>query len=116
MTLEQEELGIAQIHCTLCDQDKPLDEFYPSGRGSETGQCKECVKGKTREREAKNVAEGQPKRSETKKKKPLTVSPEKLMEALSGGGGEKVNLRLALAERVLEMQQRTIELLVARSK
>ncbi len=94
------EESVQSIHCTVCDQNKPLDEFYPSGRGSETGQCKGCIKKRQRPRPRK-------------RKLPLTVNPEKLMEALSGGEADP---RLELAAKVLAMQQRTIELLVARRK
>ncbi len=108
-----EQVERTSIHCTLCDQDKPLDNFYPSGQDSETGQCKACVKKRQQDREDQLVAEGKPKRPRKAKKRPLTVNPEQLLESLSGS---KANPRLELAAKILEMQQRTIELLVARSK
>lgn len=102
------------IHCTICGEDKGLEDYYPSGRGASTGQCKKCIADRQQDRSTERGEAGLPSRPKKSraKPKPLAISPEKLMEALN----HTADPRLELAFKVLEMQQRTIELLVAREK
>lgn len=98
------------IHCTLCDRDKLLDDFYPSGRGAKSGQCKGCVKKRTQDRVAERVAKGLPSRRKSRKipkPKPPSFDPAQLMQAMAGP-----DPRFELAAKLLEMQQKTIELLL----
>ncbi len=91
------EIRLAVIHCTVCDQNKPIDDFYPSGRASKTGQCKSCIK----------------KRAKTPKpSSPPSVSAESLMKTLAGGGAADPLLEAVL--QIVAMQQKTVELLLER--
>lgn len=114
------EIRLAIIRCTLCNQTKPIADFYPSGRGSKTGQCKSCVKKKAQDRKAKRIKAGLPRKGPKKKTKnprpssPPSVSAESLMKALAGGGAVDPSLEAAM--QIVAMQQKTVELLLGRRK
>ena len=112
------EIRLAVIHCTVCDQNKPIDDFYPSGRASKTGQCKSCIKKRMQDRETERVKAGLPRRKSKKKAKnprpssPPSVSAESLMATLAGGGAADPLLEAVL--QIVAMQQKTVELLLER--
>ncbi len=112
----------ATIHCTLCDQDKLSEAYYPSSRGNQTGQCKACVTERQRQRQRERVERGEFPRARKsrakvtpRKKKPPKVNPESLFR-LAGGMEISEDPHLDAAMRIVTMQQKTIELLLERKK
>lgn len=66
------EMGVPVKRCVVCEQEKPLEEFYLNGSGKygRTGACIECLRIRAKKRHAENREEMNAQARERRKKDP----------------------------------------------